>query len=321
LALPKGISLKDGLFKFPSCQVSTSMLDLMKLVEEVLEEATAGKNDMLYAGRLLVTVRNIFEMYNDILPISHSEALKNFPLNSAIGYNNCMYLAHQCLQIVIPTDNLPGPLTARPLTLADLVPRLRQTGIEVFLSQLRRQRDHFRSMLRDSTTGFGQLDGSNLLPPSSEKCLRQVLHQIMHLKSLWKDALPLSIFRRSLGLALNTVVDELVQKVVVLEDIAADAAVQICMHFTALQDKGPDTFVIEGNKQTSKGDIVRYVRKWNRFKELILILNASLREIEDRWADGKGPLANEYTPDEVKRLIRALFQNTDRRATILSHIK
>jgi len=47
-------------------------------------------------------------------------------------------------------------------------------------------------------------------------------------------------------------------------------------------------------------------------------LNASLREIEDRWADGKGPLANEYTPDEVKRLIRALFQNTDRRATILS---
>ena len=139
MALPKGISLNDGLFKFPSCQVSTSMLDLMKLVEEVLEEATAGKNDTLYAGRLLVTVRNIFDMYNDILPISHSEALKNFPLNSAIGYNNCMYLAHQCLQIVIPTDNLPEPLTARPLTLADLVPRLRQTGIDVFLSQVKKK--------------------------------------------------------------------------------------------------------------------------------------------------------------------------------------
>ena len=53
---------------------------------------------------------------------------------------------------------------------------------------------------------------------------------------------------------------------------------------------------------------MRYVRKWNRFKELILILNASLREIEDRWADGKGPLANEYTPDEVKRLIKKLHR-------------
>ena len=52
-----------------------------------------------------------------------------------------------------------------------------------------------------------------------------------------------------------------------------------------------------------------------------MILNASLREIEDRWADGKGPLAVEFSPDEVKRQIRGLFQNTDRRATLLAHIK
>ena len=104
-------------------------------------------------------------------------------------------------------------------------------------------------------------------------------------------------------------------------DINADAAVQICMHFTILQDQAPNAFVLENNPETSKGDIVRYVRKWNRFKELIVVLNASLREIEDRWASGKGPLANEYTPDEVKRMIRALFQNTDRRAGVLSRIK
>ena len=79
--------------------------------------------------------------------------------------------------------------------------------------------------------------------------------------------------------------------------------------------------MIENNDKTSKGDIIRYVRKWNRFKEIIVILNASLREIEDRWASGKGPLANEYSAEEVKRLIRALFQNTDRRAGVLSRIK
>ena len=31
-------------------------------------------------------------------------------------------------------------------------------------------------------------------------------------------------------------------------------------------------------------DVIRYVKRWNKFKELILILNASLREIEDRWS-------------------------------------
>ena len=76
-----------------------------------------------------------------------------------------------------------------------------------------------RTMLRDSLTGFGQLDGSNLLPTTSEKCLKQVLHQLMHLHSLWKETLPLSVFRRSIGITINTIVEELVQRIVVLEDI------------------------------------------------------------------------------------------------------
>ena len=74
-------------------------------------------------------------------------------------------------------------------------------------------------------------------------------------------------------------------------------------------------------KATKKMDLMRYVKKWNKFLELILILNASLKEIEDRWAEGKGPLALEFSVEEVKKLVRALFQNTDRRAATLSRIK
>lgn len=63
------------------------------------------------------------------------------------------------------------------------------------------------------------------------------------------------------------------------------------------------------------------VPHWIRYKELIAILEASLQDIVDRWADGKGPLAHEFTAQEVKGLIRALFQNTDRRAAALHKIK
>ena len=153
LPLPDGVSLNDNLFQFPSCQVSQSVIELKDLIDKVLSEAIDAKDDVHYCGRLLVTVRNIFEMYNDILPVSHSESLKSFPLNSALGYNNCMYLAHQCLQIFIPSNELPTPLKIRPLTFADLVPKLRQTGIEVFMAQIRRLRDQFRSSIRDSVTG------------------------------------------------------------------------------------------------------------------------------------------------------------------------
>ena len=68
---------------------------------------------------------------------------------------------------------------------------------------------------------------------------------------------------------MNSIVEEMVQRVLILEDIAADAAVQIVSIFTALQDKAPEVFHLEKNKETSKGDIIRYVKKWNRFKELV----------------------------------------------------
>ena len=35
----------------------------------------------------------------------------------------------------------------------------------------------------------------------------------------------------------------------------------------------------------------------------------------------QGPLAHEFTAQEVRGLIRALFQNTDRRAAVLAKIK
>ena len=57
------------------------------------------------------------------------------------------------------------------------------------------------------------------------------------------------------------------------------------------------------------------------FKELIVILKANMREIEDRWTSGKGPLANEFKAEEIRRLVRALFQNTDKRAEMLTRIR
>ena len=75
--------------------------------------------------------------------------------------------------------------------------------------------------------GFGQLTGSDLLPAQSEKSIRQVLHQLGHLRRLWQDVLPPNVYCKSVGTILNTVIDDLIQKVIPLEDIAADAATQL----------------------------------------------------------------------------------------------
>ena len=66
---------------------------------------------------------------------------------------------------------------------------------------------------------------------------------------------------------------------------------------------------------------MHYIHLWPRFQELQHLLGASLKDIEDRWASGRGPLAAHFAADEVKQMIRALFQNTDHRAAILARIK
>jgi len=63
------------------------------------------------------------------------------------------------------------------------------------------------------------------------------------------------------------------------------------------------------------------VSKWNRFRQLTFILTASMKDIQDRWVGGCGPIDAEFKPEELRKLVRALFQNTDRRAAFLATIK
>jgi hypothetical protein len=55
--------------------------------------------------------------------------------------------------------------------------------------------------------------------------------------------------------------------------------------FSTLQDQGPDIFVLDGRPDSSRGDVIRYVRKWNKFKELIIVL---VKIIKSASEDAKG---------------------------------
>ena len=65
LPLPKGMSLDKSVFDFPKCQVSQTTFKVRDLVKETLEEACNPDATPFYAGRLLVTARNlVFGIFN-----------------------------------------------------------------------------------------------------------------------------------------------------------------------------------------------------------------------------------------------------------------
>jgi len=60
---------------------------------------------------------------------------------------------------------------------------------------------------------------------------------------------------------------------------------------------------------------------WLRLCELVRLLDASLQEVVDRWADGKGPLAVHFSGDEVAWLVTAMFEKTTRRDTFVAQLR
>ena len=141
--------------------------------------------------------------------------------------------------------------------------------------------------------------------------------------SLKTHSFPENIFFSHIsGSLLNSVIMEVTDSIIALEDISADDTKQLSRLLKTIADRAPELFEVPGDdKAVVSVEIQKNVTKWQRFKELDMILNASMIDIGDRWASGKGPLAVAFSANEVKQLIRALFQNTDRRAAMLAKIK
>ena len=114
--------------------------------------------------------------------------------------------------------------------------------------------------------------------------------------------------------------ENLLSHVLSLEDISADDASHLHTLMQQIKERGSRLL----QPTDSDDDPViphKHVPKWNKFSELMVVLNAGLHDIGERWAEGKGPSAAEFSANEMKHLIRALFQNTTRRDTVLAKIK
>ncbi|KPJ21231.1 hypothetical protein RR48_00361 [Papilio machaon] len=93
-----------------------------------------------------------------------------------------------------------------------------------------------------------------------------------------------------------------------------EMAAQLNEMYTLVVQKVPQLFP-DGT------DVNVYVKSWIKLQELVFVLGGSLRDIDLHWDDGAGPLAKHFTTDELRSLIKALFQNTQFRANLLSKIK
>uniref|UniRef100_A0AAQ5XNZ5 Zw10 kinetochore protein n=1 Tax=Amphiprion ocellaris TaxID=80972 RepID=A0AAQ5XNZ5_AMPOC len=263
--------------RLPACRISESVQQLMELALNTLCEAVGSSTQC--ALQLFFTVRNIFQLFYDVVPTYHKENLLKFPHLAAIQHNNCMYLAHHLLTLGHHfRSHLPNPLSDGVATFVDMVPGFRKLGAQCFLTQLNVQRAELLERLSTAHNFCNLDDEDNYIAAS--KAVRQ--------------------------------------------DISSEDGEHLHTLCQTIIEEGPLVFIPlaeEHKNRKYQEEVPLYVKKWSTFKELVIVLRANLQEIVDRWADSKGPLAVEFSSSEVKSLIRALFQNTERRAVALTKIK
>ncbi|XP_035411559.1 centromere/kinetochore protein zw10 homolog [Cygnus atratus] len=313
--------LSQYTFSLPTCRISSSVEKLMELAYQTLLEATASTDQCCI--QLFYSVRNIFQLFYDVVPTYHKENLQKLPQLAAIHHNNCMYIAHHLLTMGHQFRyRLTNILCDGAATFVDLVPGFRRLGMECFLAQMRVQKGEILERL-SSARNFSNMDDEENYS-AANKAIRQVLHQLKRLGKVWQDVLPVNVYCKAMGTLLNTALSEIVTRIAALEDISAEDADRLYSLCRIMVEEGPQVFTPlpeEDKNKKYQEEVPVYVQKWMTFKELMIILQANLQEIVDQWADGKGPLAAEFSPAEVRSLIRALFQNTERRAAALAKIK
>ncbi|XP_019412069.1 PREDICTED: centromere/kinetochore protein zw10 homolog [Crocodylus porosus] len=313
--------LSQHTFSLPACRISVSVERLMELAYQTLSEATASTDQCCI--QLFYAVRNIFQLFYDVVPTYHKENLQKLPQLAAIHHNNCMYIAHHLLTLGHQFRyRLTSMLCDGAATFVDLVPGFRRLGIECFLAQMRAQKGELLERL-SSARNFSNVDDEENYA-AANKAIRQVLHQLRRLGKVWQDVLPATVYCKAMGTLLNTALVEIISRVTALEDISAEDADRLHSLCRTMAEEGPRVFAplpSESENRKYQEEVPVYVHRWMTFKQLMLILQANLQEIVDQWADGKGPLAVEFSPAEVKSLIRALFQNTERRAAALAKIR
>ncbi|VDK69593.1 unnamed protein product [Litomosoides sigmodontis] len=306
------------LMRLVSCQVSKTAIDIADLIIRTLDDAV--KADSASAmGKILQTARNIVELYAWTAPRKHESEISSVPVLAAIFYNNCYYICHRLM--IITVEILPkmrDVMQARNLSIsfADFIPNLRQIAAESMEKQLAQCRRQISTLLANDKIFIGLDDVSQY--EKCMKCLDGCMMNLEQISGVWRKVLTKIVYGNCVGNVISFVFNTFVKILLSTEDIRATDAELSAIALRKVLKRSEMLFVMDQSKHSS---IHRYAEtSYFRIKELLFCLDSSLQNIYDRWCDGKGPLAQWLHADEVRYLVKALFQNTEKRAQVLSQI-
>ncbi|KAL6077818.1 ribosome biogenesis protein ytm1 [Balamuthia mandrillaris] len=329
----------DFFFRFPSCQISETVVALMDTAHETLSEAArlicSAPN---CAATLQQTAREIFDLYRVLVPAAHASSLENVPALSMIFHNDCMFIAHSLLTFEYPYRARLSTGKQKPVSFLDMVPMFQHLAQTFYSLQMHKQHTILLELVNEAkglhdTHRYARME-------VVETTFKRVNHHLSHISKVWKPIMPLHVFLQAFGGLLDTVLLALIEQLKMLKDISEDETHNLhylfstlFVHQSAFRLTSSERKALgqmensrkrrEHNKEeqaerAAAGGVRDYVLHWDKFVHLTNILEAKMVDIVEDWRKGKLP---DFTAAEVMALIKALFSDSPLRRqqlTVLS---
>ncbi|XP_041767129.1 centromere/kinetochore protein zw10 [Anopheles merus] len=284
--------------RLSSCMVTRTVVDLKKFLDKVLAEAFANGGA---ADRFIQTIATILERYMVDVPMANEKLLFKIPQQSALFRNDCTYLNYWLQK---NDDKLKDHSSFATISEA-----LKACGEDIFQHQLNTQ----RTQMMQALNGFKLSIHLVELGTDQQRAVRQCVRQFELLKNVWQTVLPESVYKQSLSGLVDQFLREIMKRIQNLEDITTAIGNGLVLLIDIIIETLPNLF-----KEPS--EIHQLVKQWTKLLQLRQILCGSLVEITELWAEGKGPLTMCFSAEEIKHMVRALFQNTKQRQACIASI-
>ena len=313
------VDISSFTFAFPACLISESMQEFVQLLYDTLRECCTSESPTT-GVQLFSTTRSMVDVARAVL---HTQLVSDIPRVAAVQYNSCMYLAHHLITLGHQFHaHLPPPLNAQVATFIDQVPFVRDLG-QTFLDK--EQKRQFKNIHECFQIGsLRNVSEEEEGAKAVRRGLKQPLFFINKLSRVYGEVLPSEIHRKFVGALLNEISGGIVARVLALEDISSDDSAELHSIIGTVIEKGPQILgrkaEEEEEEEEEKELLLTYCATWRRLEGLHTVLDASLLEIVALWDAGSGPLAQAFSPIELRSLIKALFQNSKHRAEALAKI-
>eukprot|EP00124_Ichthyophonus_hoferi_P001492 Ihof_evm2s79 gene=Ihof_evmTU2s79 len=273
-----GAEFDNGAFTLPTMMITYNTQLLVESAYQNLQDACFA--DSTQARQLFETVKDMFVMYLTLAPRQRLDTQdQSNEQEGMLLHNDLKYVAHHLLtmghQYQMRLADLPNLYL-----FVDIVPRYWAKAEECFMNQMKKQETLLVNCL-DQSQGFGETQNPERYS-LVEKAVRQTIERLEHLSRVWR-ILPLELYRRSMGSLLDVVCDVIMNHVMALEDISEEETKHLVYLLSLILAKANG--FLEPIKNNNKVDVNNYSNMIGKYKQLIEVLDISMKEIVDRYTN------------------------------------